>query len=76
MKETIVKGRSLTEKELKDVKGGTYYPLYNVTNPPPKPFLCDVCDHEVYLFLYDGDSGLFTAICENCGCRKEVKVEE
>jgi len=76
MKELVLKGHPLTKKESEEVKGGTYYPLHNVTNPPPEPFMCDVCEQEVYLFIYDASTGYYTAICSHCGCRKKVKMEE
>ena len=78
MKKEFFKGHPLTENETREVKGGAWYAIKVVTEPyePPKAFNCDLCGHRIYLFGYNADNETYTAVCENCGCGKYVKVED
>ena len=73
MKQTIVKGRPLTEKDLKEVKGGEFYFIKVITSL--KPFSCDSCGYTISKFITTSDEDIYTAICEYCGCCENVKME-
>ena len=78
MKTTALKGHPLTEKEMCEVKGGMWYAIKMVTDPnkEPDPFLCEGCGYEITEFEYNEQGGNYVAVCFNCGCKKEVKIEE
>ena len=70
MKKNHLNGQVLSEKEMKEVKGGAWYIVKN----PPTLWKCEECGYDIEYYLYNGE--LYCAVCENCGCRKEFKVEE
>ena len=74
MKQTVVKGHSLTEQELKEVKGGMWYIIEPNGKLPEVPFPCEECGHSIEELLYNGR--YFYGICEVCGSRKEIIMEE
>ena len=74
MKDLILKGHPLTENESKEVKGGAWYAIKVVTFL--RPFPCDLCGNIIKRFKYNENTETYTAVCENCGCNKEVQIEE
>ena len=78
MKDLILKGHPLTENESKEVKGGAWYAIKVVTEPhtPPTDFPCDICGHTISKFMYNANTQTYTSVCFECGCEKEVKIEE
>ena len=78
MKKVFVKGHPLTENESKEVKGGAWYAMKVVSDPfaTPEKFPCTECGYEIDTFLYKPDEKTYYAVCDNCGCSKEVKMEE
>ena len=78
MKNKELYGHPLTEKEMCEVKGGMWYAIKVVTKPyeGPKTFPCEACGHDISDFIYNAHTDTYTSVCFNCGCRKEVKMEE
>ena len=78
MKNNYLKGQVLSEKEMKEVKGGSWVIVKVVTPPynPPREIICDICDSEITDFEPNGQENTYVAVCSNCGCRKDVKKEE
>ena len=74
MKKDFAKGHPLTEEQLKAVKGGAWYAIKVVT--VLRPFPCDLCDNTIRKFIYNENTETYTAICDQCGCSKEVQIEE
>ena len=74
MKKNHLNGQVLSEKEMKEVKGGAWYLIYPNGKLPEVPFPCEVCGHPIKELTYNGDN--FLGICENCGSRKEIQLEE
>lgn len=68
MKQVVVKGHSLTAKEMCEVKGG-----YMKTGTDPENWnFCPCCgkpysDDELEALRYDGKTGLYGRFCMKCG---------
>ena len=72
MKKNHSNGQVLSEQEMKEVKGGEWYVIAGT----PKAFYCDACGNLIYKFEYNALTETYVAVCDLCGCSKEVKVEE
>lgn len=72
MKKNHSNGQVLSEQEMKEVKGGEWYVIAGT----PDAFYCESCGNLIYEFGYNAFTGTYVAVCDLCGCSKEVKVEE
>ena len=72
MKKNHSNGQVLSEQDMKEVKGGEWYVIAGT----PDAFNCETCGNVIYKFEYNALTGTYVAICDVCGCSKEVKAEE
>lgn len=70
MKKTNLNGQVLSEKEMKEVKGGAWI----IVAGPPQNWICDVCGNPLTDFHHEPD-GTYVSVCSYCGSEMRKKKE-
>ena len=71
MEKKNLKGQVLSEKEMREVKGGEFND--NITNPHAEDLICENCGNPLIgTFVYNSKTRLYSCFCSVCGTEKTI----
>ena len=71
MEKKNLNGQVLSEKEMREVKGGKYHE--NIGDPHADDLICDECGYPLEgKFVYNTTTKLYSCYCSVCGAEKTI----